>query len=105
MNNSDLIKAVNVVLTRLISPKLNGLVDYEVTTETHDDTGELWVMVDVYVDYHNYWNIYDMGHYNDGEGYGSPSDFDDDIVLDVKRALKKYLGIQRSIVEVYLIES
>jgi len=57
------------------------------------------------VDYHNYWNIYDMGHYNNGEGYNSPSDFDDDIVLDVKRALKKYLGIQRSIVEVYLIES
>jgi hypothetical protein len=104
MNSSDLIKAVNAVLTRLISPKLNGMVNYEVTTETHDDTGELYVIVDVIVDIVNYWKIYHNGDYNNGEGYNSPSDFDDDIVRDVKQALK-YLGIQKSIVEIYVIES
>lgn len=102
MNNSDLIKSVKTVLTSLISPKLNGMVNFEVSTETHDDTGELYVIVDVNVENANYWIIYDGGYYNDGEGYNSPSDFDDDIVKDVKDVLK-YLGIQKSIVEVYAV--
>lgn len=102
MNNSVLIKSVKTVLTSLISPKLNGMVNFEVSTETHDDTGELYVIVDVNVENRNYWIIYDGGYYNDGEGYNSPSDFDDDIVKDVKDVLK-YLGIQKSIVEVYAV--
>ena len=102
MNNSDLIKSVKTVLTSLISPKLNGMVSFEVITETHDDTGELYVIVDVNVENVNYWKIYDNGYYNNGEGYSSPSDFDDDIVKDVKDVLK-YLGVQKSIVEVYAV--
>ena len=102
MNNSDLIKSVKTVLTSLISPKLNGMVNFEVSTETHDDTGELYVIVDVNINNVNYWEIFDNGYYNNGDGYNSPSDFDDDIVKDVKDVLK-YLGIQKSIVEVYAV--
>ena len=89
-------------MTSLISPKLNGMVNFEVSTETHDDTGELYVIVDVNINNVNYWEIFDNGYYNNGDGYNSPSDFDDDIVKDVKDVLK-YLGIQKSIVEVYAV--
>lgn len=101
MDSPTLIKAVNAVLTRLVSPKLNNMVSYQVTTDTHYDTGKLYVIVDVIVDSKNYWELYDGGYYNNGEGYDSPSDFDDDIARDVKQALK-YLGIQKSVVDVLL---
>ena len=104
MNNSDLIKAVNTILTSLISPKLNNLVNFEVSVDTSDFTGELFVYVDVNVNRNNYWEMFHSGYYNNGEVYNSAWDFDDKIIRDVKQVLK-YLNIQNSVIEVYAIKS
>ena len=104
MNNSDLIKAVNTILTSLISPKLNNLFNFEVSVDTSDFTGELFVYVDVNVNRNNYWEMFHSGYYNNGEVYNSAWDFDDKIIRDVKQVLK-YLNIQNSVIEVYAINS
>ena len=104
MNNSDLIKAVNTILTSLISPKLNNLVNFEVSVDTSDFTGELFVYVDVNVNRNNYWEMFHSGYYNNGKVYNSASDFDDKIIREVKQVLK-YLNIQNSVIEVYAINS
>ena len=104
MNNSDLIKAVNTILTSLISPKLNNLVNFEVSVDTSDFTGELFVYVDVNVNRNNYWEMFHIVYYNNGEVYNSAWDFDDKIIRDVKQVLK-YLNIQNSVIEVYAINS
>lgn len=97
MNNSDLIKAVNNVLTSLFSSKFDGKVLYDISIETNDDTGTEYFMVDVIIDDKEYWKYYDNGPYN------SPSDLDDELGGEIKKFLK-YAGVNKSFIQVFIME-
>lgn len=86
--------AVISVLDRLVSPKYEFAVDYDVSFEKHDDTGEVYCMVDVTLDYNTYLRMFDE------RGYDSVSMFEYDLDTDIKNALK-YLGIYKSIITFY----
>jgi hypothetical protein len=81
----------------LVFTKWDGIVDYDIKIETHDDTGKEYVMVDITFDIEQYWKNYDKGEYD------YHTEMDDDISQDVTDALK-YLGIYKSITEIYVIE-
>jgi hypothetical protein len=103
MNDENLKQAVIVVLSKLITPKLGGDVDYEVVVEDTFVPGTKYVFIDVRVNEDNYWGIYNTGQYNNGEGYNSPSDFDEDIDDDIRTALR-YLGVNKAMIDIYLKE-
>lgn len=86
--------AVVSVLERLVSPKYEFAVDYDVSFEEHDDTGEVYCMVDVTLDYNTYLRMFDE------RGYDSVSMFEYDLDTDIQNALK-YLGIYKSIITFY----
>ncbi len=95
---------VKNLLETLVSPSWDGIVDYGLKYEKHDDTGQTFLMVDVIFDIDDYWNKnFSIRKIKSSmEGYDT-SDMDYEISRDVKSALK-YLGINHSIVEVYVIE-
>ena len=92
------------LLETLVSPSWDGIVDYGLEYEKHDDTGQTFLMVDVIFDINDYWtkNFSIRKTKSSMEGYNT-SDMDYEISRDVKSALK-YLGINHSIVDVYVIE-
>jgi hypothetical protein len=86
------------VLEHLVSPKWNGIVEYEIEPSTHDDTGVVHYMIDVIFDITGYWATYDAGGYG---GYNDSSQMDGEIETDVKNAVK-YLGINKTFVAIYV---
>ena len=86
--------AVISVLDRLVSPKYEFAVDYDVSFEEHDDTGEVWCVIDVTLDHNIFLRMFDEG------GYDSVPMFEYDLDTDIKNALK-YLGIYKSIITFY----
>ena len=103
MNDENLKQAVIAVLSKLITPKLGGDVDYEVTVDDSFVPGTKYVFIDVRINENNYWKIYNSGEYNKGEGYDTPADFDEDIDDDIRQALR-YLGVNKPMIDVYLKE-
>jgi len=97
MNNSDLIKAVNNVLTSLFSSKFDGKVLYDISIETNDDTGTEYFMVDVIIDDIEYRKYYDNGSYD------SPSDLEHELGGEIKKFLK-YVGVNKSFIQVFIME-
>lgn len=91
-------EVIKTLLNKLVSPKWNGILDYDVSFETHDDTRKSYAMVDITFDLEKYWENYDKGNYD----YNM--EMNDEIRQDVINALK-YLGIYNSITEIYVIES
>ena len=47
-------KTIQTVLGKLVSPKYNIDIRYDINFEKHDDTGEEYVMVDAYIDREDY---------------------------------------------------
>ena len=43
-------KMIKKVLEHLVSPKWNGIVEYNIEPSTHDDTGVVYYMIDVIFD-------------------------------------------------------
>lgn len=103
MNDENLVQAVFAVLNRLITPKLGGDVVYKIQVDYEFVPGTKYVFIDVIVNDKNYWKIYNSGQYNNGEGYDSPSDFDEHIDEDVRTALR-YLGVNKAMIDIYLKE-
>lgn len=103
MNDEDLVQAVFAVLNRLITPKLGGDVVYKIQVDYEFVPETKYVFIDVIVNEENYWKIYNSGQYNNGEGYDSPSDFDEHIDEDVRTALR-YLGVNKAMIDIYLKE-
>jgi len=97
---------IEKLLNKLVSPKWDGIVDYDIKIETHDDTGEEYVMVDIIFNIEKYYNHFSLksinNNFNDPRMYNT-SDMDYEITKDVQSALK-YLGVKKSYVEVYTIE-
>jgi hypothetical protein len=83
------------VLEHLVSPKWNGIVEYEIEPSTHDDTGVVYYMVDVIFDIDKYWSIYHAGEYD------YPGEMDEEVAVDVRNAMK-YLGINKVIIEIFV---
>lgn len=101
MNDENLTRAVVAILSKLITPKLGGDVNYEVKIGEHFVPNNKHVFIGVFIDENNYWEIYNSGQYNDGKGYDSPSDFDKDIENDVRNILR-YLGENKVIIYIVL---
>lgn len=101
MNDENLTRAVVAILSKLITPKLGGDVDYEVEIGDHFVPNNKHVFIYVFIDENNYWEIYNSGQYNDGKGYDSQSDFDKDIENDIRKILR-YLGENKVIIYIFL---
>ena len=86
--------AVKSVLDRLVSPKYEFGPEYDVSFERHDDTGEMFGIVDVIFDHDFFLRIYQE------RGYDSISMFEYDLNTDIQNALK-YLGIYKPIITLY----
>jgi hypothetical protein len=86
--------AVKSVLERLVSPKYEFADEYDISFEKHDDTGEVWCIVDVTLDHNIFVRMYEE------RGYDSVSMFEYDLQTDIQNALK-YLGIYKSIITFY----
>lgn len=86
--------AVKSVLDRLVSPKYEFGPEYDISFEKHDDTGEVWCIVDVTFDHNLFIRMYEE------RGYDSVSMFEYDLHTDIQNALK-YLGIYKSIITMY----
>jgi hypothetical protein len=99
---------VKNLLETLVSSSWDGIVNYGLEYSTHDDTGQTSLMVDVIFDMNDYWiknfNIRKIKAGMAGRQIYNTSDMDYEISRDVKSALK-YLGINNSIVEIYVIEA
>jgi len=93
----DQITASKNVLKKLISPKFDGKVLYDISIETNDDTGTEYFMVDVIIDDQEYWKYYDNGPYD------SPSDLDDELGGEIKKSLK-YAGVNKAFIDVFIME-
>ena len=85
-------------LEKFISPKWNGILEYDVSFSTHDDTGEIYLMVDVIFDMNEYQKIYSSGKYDHLGG------FDSAISSDIRRMLR-YLNIDKSYIEIYVMDN
>ena len=83
------------VLEHLVSPKWNGIVEYEIEPSTHDDTGVVYYMIDVIFDIVGYWAKYHAGEYDYSD------QMDAEIEADVRNAVK-YLGINTTFVTIYV---
>ena len=83
------------VLEHLVSPKWNGIVEYEIEPSTHDDTGVEYYMIDVIFDIVGYWAKYHAGEYDYSD------QMDAEIEADVRNAVK-YLGINTTFVTIYV---
>jgi hypothetical protein len=88
---------IKKVLEHLVSPKWNGIVEYEIEPSTHDDTGVLHYMIDVIFDVDKYWKKYHSGEYDYSD------QMDAEIESDVKNAVR-YLGINKTFVTIYVRE-
>ena len=95
-NDENLTRAIVAVLSRLITPKLGGDVDYQVEIGDHFVPNNKHVFIYVFINENNYWEVYNSGQYNNGEGYDSQSDFDKDIENDIRKTLR-YLGKKKSL--------
>jgi hypothetical protein len=83
------------VLEHLVSPKWNGIVEYQIEPSTHDDTGVEYYMIDVIFDINKYWKIYHAGEYDWSR------EMDEKISDDVRNSVK-YLGINKVIIEIFV---
>ena len=86
---------IKKVLEHLVSPKWNGIVEYEIEPSTHDDTGVLHYMIDVIFDINKYWKIYHSGEYDYSR------EMNEEIAVDVRNAVR-YLGINKVIIEIFV---
>jgi hypothetical protein len=83
------------VLEHLVSPKWDGIMEYDTTIDMHDDTYDVYYIIDVMFDIETYWKTYHSGDYD------YPGEMNDEIEDDVRNAMK-YLGINKVIVEIYV---
>lgn len=90
---------IQKVLKKLVSPKWNGILKYDIDFSTHDDTGVTYIMIDVIFDTAVFWKIL-----RNSNKYNYASEIDNDISFDIKNAMK-YLGIDKVIVEVYTFDN
>lgn len=90
---------IQKALKQLVSPKWSGIIKYDIDFSVHDDTGVMYVMIDVIFDSKEFWKIL-----HNSKKYFYISELDNDIELDVRNAMK-YLGIDKIIVEVYTLEN
>jgi uncharacterized membrane protein YheB (UPF0754 family) len=81
-------KTIQNLLGKLVSPKYNAKITYEISFEKHNDTNVEYVMVDVYIDRDDYLRDVKTRYTSD------------EIQYEIKEALK-YLGITKSHVEVW----
>jgi hypothetical protein len=88
-------KIIVRALEHLVSPKWNGIVEYDIEPSTHDDTGVVHYMIDVIFDIDEYWAKYHAGDYDYSD------QMDGEIETDVKNAVK-YLGINKTFVAIYV---
>ena len=91
------ITAAKNVLKKLISPKFGGKVSYDISIETNQDTGTEYFMVDIIINDKEYWKYYNNGPYD------SPSYLDDELGVEIRESLK-YAGVNKSFIDVYLME-
>ena len=103
MNDYNLTQSILAILSELVTPKLGGDVDYQVEIGDHFVPNNKHVFIYVFIDENNYWEIYNSGQYNNGEGYDSQSDFDKDIGNDIRKILR-YLGENKVITYIFLKE-
>lgn len=85
------------LLKTLVSPQFDGIEDYIISYDKHDDTGETWVMVDVI------FNKEDYNRQNIEKRYFSFFDFDYEVIDAVKKCLR-YLNLNKVAVMNYVIE-
>jgi hypothetical protein len=85
------------LLETLVSPQFDGIEDYIISYDKHDDTGETWVMVDVI------FNKEDYNRQSIEKRYFSFFDFDYDVIDAVKKCLR-YLNLNKVAVINYVIE-
>jgi hypothetical protein len=88
MDTSEMIKKL---LDKLITPKWKGIIEYDVTFETHYNTGVKYPIIDVIFDKDKYYEMY-----NDRE-YDYPGEMNEEIQKDIQGVLR-YLGIFGSVV-------
>jgi hypothetical protein len=88
-------EVIERVLKHLVSPKWNGIVEYKIETDTHNDTGVTYYMIDVIFDIDKYWSIYHAGEYD------YAGEMDEEVAVDVRNAMK-YLGINKVIIEIFV---
>ena len=81
-------KTIQTVLGKLVSPKYNLDIRYDINFEKHDDTGEEYVMVDAYIDREDYIREVKKGNFHS-----------EVLEYEIRDALK-YLGVTKSYVEV-----
>ena len=101
MNDYNLTQSILAILSELVTPKLGGDVDYQVEIGDHFVPNNKHVFIYVFINENNYWEIYNSGQYNNGEGYDSQSDFDKDIENDIRKTLR-YLGVNKVITYIFL---
>ena len=85
-------------LNQFISPKWDVILEYEVSFSTHDDTGEISLIVDVIFDIKEYWKGYQSKEYN------SVGEMDSAIESEIRRMLR-YLNIDKLYIEIYVIDN
>lgn len=85
-------------LEKFVSPKWDGVLEYEVLFSSHDDTGEIYLMIDVIFDIKEYWKGYQSKEYN------SVGEMDSAIESDIRRMLR-YLNIDKTYIEIYVIDN
>lgn len=91
MENELLKKSIETLLGKLVSPKYNLKIRYEINFEKHDDTDVEFVMVDAYIDREDYVREVKKGALSSRV-----------LEYEIRDALK-YLGVTKSYVEVLKI--
>lgn len=81
-------KSIETLLGKLVSPKYNLDIRYDISFEKHDDTGEEYAMVDAYIDREDYIREVKKGNFHS-----------EVLEYEIRDALK-YLGITKSYSEV-----
>ena len=88
MENEVLKKSIETLLGKLVSPKYNLDIRYDINFEKHDDTGEEYVMVDAYIEREDYLREVKKGNFHS-----------EVLEYEIRDALK-YLGVTKSYTEV-----
>lgn len=89
--------SLNCLLIKLMSRSFEGIEEVSISLEEHDDTKELWPIVDLIFDYEHY-----MKQFRE-TGHSFFSDFDEHISVKVRDYLN-FVGFSKKkiVVEIYV---